>query len=334
MADEELSDDQKAFLDQLYFENGVTTGRDKLFYYIKNNHPEFGLTRAQIEYYLKRNEYHQINSRQFKSIHIRPIMSKKPFNLLQMDLIDYARKNTMYNYVLCVVDVFSRYAWTRRLTSKEDDTVLAGLESIINDIGDQDIKIIMSDRGKEFENKAMNEYLRDKGIKHIISIGGVPECQAIVERFNKTLKGLLARFSQINGYLWSTNLAQCTKIYNKTYHRTIGMTPELAIGLDNDAQKELYERVEKIVMKRVVKNVSAANDNLQNNISVGDFVRRKMIKKGLEKHNVDNWSKEKYTVVKITQPRKIYNVIRYTLEDVDGNILKQLVRGDILKIEQ
>jgi len=330
----ELTDDQLALLDEIYFDKGIAVGRDKLFYFLNYYYQEFGITKRQVEYYLKRNPTHQINSRQYQSVHIKSILAKRPYDILQMDLIDYSNKQAQnFRYILTVIDVFSRYAWTKRITAKTDDKVVAALKSILESMGNVPIKRIMSDHGSEFNNALMKELLDEHDIKHILGIAGLPEVQGIIERFNGSLKSLLDKYQQINGRSWTRNLKYCTEIYNKTLHSSLQMTPEMALHLDNDGRRELYKRMKSKGIDRAIKKVVAQSSNAQVDLKVGDKVRLKIRKGKLDKYSVNNWTEELYKVIKITNPRHIYNVERYTIEDENGNVLKKRVREDLLKVE-
>src|SRR5690606_1784166 len=109
---------------------------------------------------------------------------------LQMDLMDiskYSKYNHGYKFLLNVVDVYSRYAWSVPLKSKGATGVVEALEDIVAEVkkkGDTDNVTFTSDFGKEFNNHKVKEAFPD--VKHYVidsskSIDGHPTTTGIVE---------------------------------------------------------------------------------------------------------------------------------------------------------
>ncbi|GJX67445.1 putative ribonuclease H-like domain-containing protein [Tanacetum coccineum] len=57
----------------------------------------------------------------------------------------------------------------------------------IENLVDKKVKIIRSDNGKEFKNKVMDDFCREKGIKREYSIAKTPQQNGVAERRNRTL---------------------------------------------------------------------------------------------------------------------------------------------------
>ena len=61
-------------------------------------------------------------------------------------------KNKNVEYVLCVIDIFTRYAWVKPLKDKKDKTVINAFIEIVNESNRKPNKI-WTDQGREFHNK-------------------------------------------------------------------------------------------------------------------------------------------------------------------------------------
>ena len=61
-------------------------------------------------------------------------------------------KNKNVEYVLCVIDIFTRYAWVKPLKDKKDKTVINAFIEIVNESNRKPNKLWI-DQGREFHNK-------------------------------------------------------------------------------------------------------------------------------------------------------------------------------------
>ena len=67
-------------------------------------------------------------------------------------------KNKSVKYLLCVVDVFSKYTWVKPLKDKEGKTVLNAFIKILNESNCKP-NTLWADQRREFYNKLMQEWL-------------------------------------------------------------------------------------------------------------------------------------------------------------------------------
>ena len=82
-----------------------------------------------------------------------------------------------YKYILCCVDVYSRYASCRAMTNKKNETILTELQSIFNEMGIP--KAINADN--EFNKTVLNSYFNSNDTKCYFSQTGEINKNAIVE---------------------------------------------------------------------------------------------------------------------------------------------------------
>lgn len=102
-----------------------------------------------------------------------------------VEMIPYARVNQNNKYILTVIDTFSKYAWAIPVKTKTGKDVTEAMKSVL-DVG-KIPKNVQTDFGKEFYNTHFAKLMNDYKINHYSTYS--TKKAAIVERFNRTLKG-------------------------------------------------------------------------------------------------------------------------------------------------
>ena len=72
-------------------------------------------------------------------------------------------KNKNVKYLLCVIDVFNKYAWVKPVKDKKSKTVLNAFIEIVNESNCKPRKLRF-DQGREFYNKLMQEWSNNNDI--------------------------------------------------------------------------------------------------------------------------------------------------------------------------
>ena len=152
-----------------------------------------------------------------------------------------------------MIDVLSKYAWVKPLKNKTGKEVVKAFDSSLKTRNRQPLTL-QTDRGGEFYNGTLQQWLKNKGINHFSTEGDGKT--SIVERFNRTLKGRMYRyFTAANTLKYSDVLLDLVNQYNADRHRSIGMAPK-DVTLKNERQvwQTLYgkrlKKVELIVTAR------------------------------------------------------------------------------------
>jgi len=108
-----------------------------------------------------------------------------------MDVIGPMSETTPegYEYLLCIIDDHTRYACVNPLKSKSDvkEAVMSTILSWENQLTIR-VKKIRTDRGTEFLNKELGQFLKQKGIVHQTTALSHLNKMVLLERFNRTLK--------------------------------------------------------------------------------------------------------------------------------------------------
>lgn len=224
------------------------------------------------------------------------------------DLIDmnrYKKFNDGIQFILIVVDTFSKYMWLRPLKDKKGKTVAAAFEHVLNE--GRTPNRLRSDRGGEFKAREFQGLMKDKNIKHFFSNNEVKA--AISERAIKTLKTKMTRFMDHNRtdrYL--DDLQNFAISYNKTIHGSTGYPPA---DVNRNNETEVWKRLywpKKIGAKRAYKFKS------------GDHVRITHLRHAFTRQYDQTWSGEIFKIK--SRQRKsgipLYYLLDLQEDDVEG----------------
>jgi transposase InsO family protein len=299
-----LNEEQETLIKKLYYDDKVVFGRDKLWRYITENHKDSNISRRQTLEWLKKQENYQLNVRPPTRKSTKPIQSIKE-GYISIDLIDYSNSPLRgFRYILNSLDVFTKKASAIALKNKRPITIRNNMDKLLEAYNK--VSVVQTDNGVEFD---IDDYFEENNIKHLRSQPYTPQSNGAIERFNSTLKHML---NQIKPYDWVRNLDICIENYNKTYHRTIGTSPD---KMNDEETKQ--KAVEKIVNKR---NRNPAHTRLKD-YKVGDKCRVVLIKGAFDKKSINTYTKEIYEVIKVIKSRKPYILDSYKLQDSDGDAI-------------
>ena len=127
--------------------------------------------------------------------------------------------NKKVKYSLCVIDVFTKYAWVKLLKDKKGKRVLNAFMAIVNESNRKPNKLWI-DQGRQFYNKFMQEWLDNN---YILMYSTHNEGNSVItERFIKTLKAKIYKKFTTNDR--KSHLSYLNKLvdqYNNTYHHSI-----------------------------------------------------------------------------------------------------------------
>ena len=194
-------------------------------------------------------------------------------DLADMQLL--SKFNKGIKYLLCVIDLFSKYAFVVPLKDKKGISIVNAFQSILNKSKRKPNKVWV-DKGSEFYNASFKKWLQDNDI---IMYSTKNEGKSVVaERFIRTLKSKIYKcMTSISKNVYIDKLNAIVNKCNNTYHTTIKMKPI-------NVKDNTYINTNKEINYKHPK------------FKVGDYVRISRYKKIFAKGYMLNWSEEVFVV--------------------------------------
>ena len=140
-------------------------------------------------------------------------------DLADMQLISKHNKGT--RYLLCVIDLFSKYVWVVPLKGKKGVSIVNAFKNFL-DSSERKPNKIWVDQGSEFYKNHFGKWLKDNDMYSTYNEGK----SVAAERFIRTLKNKIYKhMTAISKNVYVDVLNDIVDEYNNTHHRTIKMKP-------------------------------------------------------------------------------------------------------------
>ena len=241
-----------------------------------------------------------------KNIETRKLISSFTDNIWGVDLADMSlisKFNKGIKYLLCVIDLFSRYAWVVPSKNKKRDSIVEGFKKILDNSRNakhskRKPNKIWIDHETEFYNNKFKNILKRDDIEMYSTF---KEGKSVVaERFIKTLKNKIYKhMSYIGKNIYLDFLHDTVDEYNNSFLSSIKMKPK---NVKDDSFTEYFEESNKKDPK----------------FKRSDHVRISKYKNVFVKGYTPNWSEEVFVV------NKIHNTVPWTylINDLNGEEIK------------
>ncbi|CAF1114090.1 unnamed protein product [Brachionus calyciflorus] len=269
---------------------------------------------------------------------LKPITEfQKPFDMVAVDILELTRTNSGNKYVVVFTDYLTKWVEAFPLRDQNAESIA---KIFINEIISRHSapSKLLSDQGRNFLSNLIKSICQYFKINKVQTSPYHPQCDGLVERFNKTLCKMLSAYSNSNQTNWDLYLPLVLFAYRTSQQATTSFSPfELLYGreprlgdLDNynlgyepsEFIKNLHENW-LLARTKIIKQAKINKLNYDSKYKlgppkykIGEEVRIKLpqTKIGLKpKLRNDKWS----------EPRKIRNVI--TAQNVslepDGKIV-------------
>ena len=263
---------------------------------------------GSLKQFLRNKESISRHKQRIHNFKRRKVYVQGPFQAVQADSIhyrDYRRRNNGYQYILCVVDIFSRKNWVRPMKTVTAEECAKNLDSILQEMEHKPLQF-GSDKGSEFDfrHKAIYNILVEKYGLFLFHLTGQKKA-SMVERFIRTLKTRFERyFSETNDVRWIDVLQDFSKAINNSVNRTIGIEPD-KVNFDN--REQIYERI-----------YGDYSPKFKCKYAKGDKVRIPEEKHVFTKGYKPNWTKAIFQIVKV---KRSGGFCIYKVADSDGRTL-------------
>ena len=182
-----------------------------------------------------------------------------------------SRYNKGIRFLLCVIDIFSKYAWVVPLKDNKDVSIVTTFQSILKQ-SNRKPNIIWVEKGSEFYNASFKKWLQDNDI---VMYSTHSEGKSVVpEIFIRMLKRKIYKYmTSISRNVYTDKLDDIVDEYNNKYHTTIKMKPI-------DVKDNTYINADKEI------------NNKDPKFKVGDPVRISKYKNIFAKGYPPNWSEK------------------------------------------
>ena len=264
-----------------------------------------GIKRSEVVKWLTQQNVYSLHKPIRHRFKKRRVIVSKIDDQWQADLVDMQKnksQNKNFNYILTVIDIFSKFAWAIPIKNKTGDSITRAFEIIFKD---RIPTKLHTDKGLEFINKSTQNLFKRKGI-HWFATENETKAQ-VVERFNRTLKSKMYKYFTAKGTkTWINIIDELVYNYNNSYHRSIKMTP--VEGSLKKNSKIVYNNLFPKLQSKPVKS----------KFLMGDRVRISKKRKDFAKGYLPNFTEEVFIVVKVlkTEPQT------YIIKDLNGDEIK------------
>ena len=202
----------------------------------------------------------------------------------QLDLMFYGA-----NIFMTCIHTISRYAYAYTLPDKTASSVLLALEAFIET---EEPKTITTDNGSEWLSSHTKGLITGYGVTHFVNRVGDHHTLGLIERFHRTLKGLINKCIDLPDTAMVEMEDMVQKVlynYNHSVHRMIKCTPD---AMHRSMQMQMHYMLSLFDRRRVV------DDKVDSLFSTGDMVRVFVPPKSenLHQHKDINWSRKIYSV--------------------------------------
>ena len=333
--------DWKQYLSSLYFNPKSPAsylGPEKLYQFVKSE-GKFKIGRHRIRKWLQDQDSYSLTRgarRNYTRSRVIVAGMDSQWDIDLMDMVDLAKQNDGYQYVLVTIDIFSRFAHCQPIKSKKGVDVVKALQTILK--GARRPKVFRSDRGMEFRARDVNKYLKSQNIHHVYALNTETKAN-YAERLIKTLKHKLFRYMMKRRTQRYVDVLQdMVQSYNHTVHRSLGQAPA-SITQDTEGESRLQQyllrtvKSKKATIKSKKKPTVKSKKPDRYKFKLGQTVRLSHVRSLFDREYSQKWTGEIFKIN--TRYRRegvpVYTIVSWDDEPVDGTFYEpemQAIRVD------
>lgn len=273
------------------------------------------VTFSQINFFLQKQDVYTFHRDSRKPYRRNKIIVNGIDHEWEADLIDMSinsKDNKGVQFILLVVDIFSRYLFLQPLKSKKASDVIEAFKLIFKK---RKPYYLRTDKGSEFTSNLSKAFFKDNDIVHFVTHNVTKSCYA--ERLVKTIKRKIVRyFSKTQKHEYVSQLQNFAYSYNHTLHSSINMAPA-EVNFKNESKLWKYQYLDHVKhIKKLQKKKSRYKFKVGDKVLVSYDKSHSAFRKDYDY----SWSGEVHTVTHRyrRQGIPVYKVKGYDNEPIEG----------------
>ena len=332
-----MKPEAEQYVKDLYYDYskvGSLSTAENLFKAIVADGNKFNLTLDEVRDYLISNELYTVFHNLPKKIKKFPkFKSKSPDFFWFSDLAHYeqfAKYNVangkQYKFLLVCVDSFSRMTFVSKLESASAKDLINGFKEIFSK-SNRKCKVLISDRGSNYNSVLFKQFLDKEGIK--LSLLSPPSKASFAEARIKLIGEKLYKLFYLNqDRRWIDKVDGIVKALNRSYHRGLRGYPYKVTKQNADFYMYNQYLPNEKMSKKEVKEYGKP---IPFSFSIGDKVRVQAYRSVFTKSFRERYTVEFFTIKK-RYYRDVYPI--YVIEDLLGTEIQGTYRQEeLLRIE-
>ena len=163
---------------------------------------------------------------------LQSIPVNHPFQIVGVDIMELPLTTNGNKYALVFQDLFTKWPMVYATPDQKAERIAKLLtQEIVPMFGVPEA--LLSDRGTNLLSHLMQDVCKMLGIKKLNTTSHHPQCNGMIERFNRTLKTMLRKHVSKFGVQWDTYLYGVLWAYRNVPHSSTGEKPSfLLYGFD------------------------------------------------------------------------------------------------------
>ena len=214
---------------------------------------------------------------------LHPIPVQRPFQILGVDAMDLPITEKGNKHVVVFQDYVTKWPLVYPVPHQKETRLVELLtKEVIPFFGVPEA--LLSDRGTNLLSNLMRDVCSRLGITKLNTMAYHPQCDGMVERFNRTLKAMLRKHAGRYGNQWDQYLARILWAYRNTPHESTGEKPSfLLFGMDcrSPTEAELSPP-----LNSSETDVTAYREELMKSLSLCRNLAAETIQKAQEKYKL------------------------------------------------
>lgn len=269
MSFQPVDNKQEKQLHDLYYDDKMFVGRDRLWYTYKERYPDEKppSQRATLDW-LKKQQVHQQFTRPMKQGIVRPnVVTRRGY--MSLDVVVMPNYGG-YGYIFNCVDQYTKRYYALPFKQQTAENTIKFFKTLMERDPNFIVTVCQADNGSEFQ-EPFRSWAESEGIKLLYSKPHSPWSN-LIERYGQNMKRMLFQaMTAGNDSNWVALLPTIVSNLNSTYSFALKNAP---IVVDQSRDRLLHQQVAQNIHSNVNKRYGAEKAAPTSNLTNGDWVRK------------------------------------------------------------